>query len=256
MNRQRRSIHNGAVRAFEDAGQHYIELLVTRYNVVDEYKTVWLPGVFDRALQERPPTLAWSHDWSDPIGRAVYSEDSPDGPVVRFRLDDFDAVPRARQAFAQVQSGTIDDCSVGFSHLTSRRPTPEDLTKFPGATEMMEDADLDEVSLVLRGAVPGAKVLAMRSPQVISAEAAGQIMTRLIAGEIDLHEALGLVKEGAVEEADDEEKPKEPGTEAEPPEEQTNEDEPEKELVTASDEDATDYDAEIEEALALVGRFG
>lgn len=136
-----------------------IDLRVIRPYTTDEYGSVWLPDVFDEALTQRMPTLAWGHDWKEPIGRAVsFETSSTDGPLVTFRFDDFDAVPRARQALAQVQSGTIDDCSVGFSNTSRRPPTDEERRLYPGCVEIIEKADLDEVSLVLRGAVPGAKV--------------------------------------------------------------------------------------------------
>lgn len=250
MNRQRRAIPHGAVRAFEENGEHFVNLLVTKYNVVDEYKTVWLPGVFSRSLDERPPTLAWGHNWQDPIGRAVSWTDSADGPIVQFRLDDFEDVPQARRAFSQVNSGTIDDCSVGFSNLTSRAPTPSELEQFPGAVEMMVDADLDETSLVLRGAVPGAKVLALRSPQVIDAEIAGQIMARFGAGEIDLLEALQSVKDSSIVGVPDETAdPNEPDKTDAPttPDQTTAPTEPDQ---TAQDDDAGEAaEPEIDEAL-------
>lgn len=211
MNRQRRAISGGAVRAYEDEnGDRFIDLMCVRYNVLDDFKTVWLPGVFTEGLSQRQPTLAWAHSWSDMIGRGVGAEDTSEGLIVPFRLDYHEDVPRARQAYTQVLSGTVDDCSVGFSNLVSRPPTEAERQLYPGVKEMMVSADLDEVSLVLRGAVPGAKVLALRSAQLIDAEVAGQIMARYGASEIDLIEALQLVKAAAIPDPDDKPKEKTP----------------------------------------------
>ena len=71
-------------------------------------------------------------------------------------------IPRARQAYAQVKSGTLRDCSVGFSHAEKRTPTDDETRTYPGVREVIERATLDEVSLVLRGAVPGAEVVSVR----------------------------------------------------------------------------------------------
>lgn len=210
-----RSAPKGSLRAITVGGEPGIQLQILRYNTVDSYGSVWLPGCLTDGLNARLPQLAWGHDWSDVIGRAVSWQDTASGPVVDFRLDDFDAVPRARQAYAQVQSGTIDDCSIGFAWgYESHRPSAEELQRWPGCTEVMERADTDETSLVLRGAVPGAKVvgyrsrgqrsrlLGLRSPQMIDAESAARILTQFAAdverGEADLFTALEQVKAKAV----------------------------------------------------------
>ena len=100
---------------------------VVNYGVVDDYGSVWMPDVFDQSLEERMPTLAWAHSWSEPIGRGIAWRANGDLREIDFRLDDFDAVPHARRAFAQVQSGTIDDCSVGFSNTDRHEPSDDDL---------------------------------------------------------------------------------------------------------------------------------
>lgn len=194
MTKNRRRI--GHVRgASEEDGQHYVTLQIITPGVVDDYGSVWQRDTFDRSLQERLPTLAWGHDWKNPIGRAVDYETTDQGPVVRFRLDDFDAVPEARRAYAQVQSGTIDDCSVGFSNVTRRdrnQMTKEERDSFgPKATEIIEDADLDETSLVLRGAVPGAKVLAVRSKGggTVDQSFVIELARQVAAGELSQEEA-------------------------------------------------------------------
>ena len=64
---------------------------------------------------------------------------------------------------------------------------------------MIFDADLDEVSLVLRGAVPGAKVVAYRSGERVASvpiDAVTELARKVNAGEISEDEAqtaLGLL---------------------------------------------------------------
>ena len=194
MTIEHRAIRGAQIRAVTEDGQHFIDLQIITPNVVDDYGSVWMEDCFDRSLDERMPTLAWAHDWSEPIGRGVsWSREPGEGPVVRFRLDDFDAVPTARRAFAQVESGTIDDCSVGFSNTQRRDPTGDEVTKWPGVREVIESADDDEVSLVLRGAVPGAKVVAYRSGQravTVPIDAVTELARRVNAGELTEEDAL------------------------------------------------------------------
>lgn len=131
--------------------------------VLDDYGSVWKANTFDESLKRRMPVLCWGHDWTRPLGPGIEHQTTSSGPIVKFRFSDFEAVPEARRAYAQVLDGTITDCSVGFSNAQRRAPTGAEEQRYPGIQEVIERATLDEVSLVLRGAVPGAKVLAARS---------------------------------------------------------------------------------------------
>lgn len=170
-----------------------VTLHAIRPNVVDDYGSMWNPAAFDRSLSERMPTLCWSHDWSEPLGPPVGFRSTPDGPDIDFVFSDFDAVPQARRAHAQVLDGTIVDCSVGFSNARRRDPTTEERSRFPGVVEVIEEADLDEVSLVLRGAVPGAKVVSARGAKV-ELDAVVELGRRVVAGEITEDEAKAALE--------------------------------------------------------------
>lgn len=200
---ERRTFRNVEVRASDKKGPNgrpVVTLRAITPYVVDDYGSVWLPTTFDAAMARRvaadvhdTPALCWSHDWADPIGHGVDYRASAEGPDVDFELDDFAAVPRARQADAQVRSKTIRDCSVGFFDTVRRDPTPEEKVRWPGAIEIMESADLDEVSLVLRGAVPGAKVAGIRGAPV-DLDAVLELGRRQLAGEITKEEAQAAVE--------------------------------------------------------------
>jgi HK97 family phage prohead protease len=159
-----------------------------------------MPDAFDESLATRLPTLCWSHDWSEPLGPAIDYASSDDGPQVRFAFSDFDAVPMARRAHAQVSDGTIQDCSVGFWNAQRRDPTDEEVEQYPGIREVILKADLDEVSLVLRGAVPGAKVLAVRSAKV-AVDQAVELAKRVQDGELTSEQAKAALDLLAKEEA-------------------------------------------------------
>lgn len=189
MNRQRRRM--GEIRAAEVDGAPGVTLRAITPNVVDDYGSVWMAHCFDQSLEARLPVLAWAHDWSEPLGPAVSFETSDQGPTVAFKFSDFDAVPMARRAHAQVADGTITDCSVGFwvPNGGRRDPTDAELEQWPGCREVIERANLDEVSLVLRGAVPGAKVLALRSGGMVAEDAVVDLARKVAAGELTQAEA-------------------------------------------------------------------
>lgn len=129
----------------------------------DDYSSLWWPGVFTKSLNARLPTICWAHDWSKPIGHGVGWSDSTEGPYIDAQLDMHQDVPLARQAAAQIASGTLLDVSVGFSNARRRDPSAEELRRWPTAREVILEATLDELSIVLRGAVKGAQIVSHRS---------------------------------------------------------------------------------------------
>lgn len=184
----------GEVRAVDQAGEGTFEVLAVAYNVVDDYETRFVPGVFNESLEQRLPVIAWAHDWAEPVGRATGWRDEPAvGLWIPGRLDLGGSVPRAEQAYEQIRSGTLTDVSVGF--WTTAKRTADD-----GITEIVK-GELDEVSFVLRGAVPGAKVLAgsvrsRRSGELVDMDAVIGIAKMKAAGEIteaEADEALRLL---------------------------------------------------------------
>lgn len=187
MNRKRET-RKAEIRAATVDGKPGVTLHVIRTGVVDDYGSYWQPDAFDASLEARMPTLCWSHDWSEPLGPAVGFRTGDDGPEIDFLFSDFDAVPMARRAHAQVSDGTIQDCSVGFWDAQRRDPTDDERAAHPGIKEVIERAQLDEVSLVLRGAVPGAKVLAVRGAKV-AVDAAVDLARRVQEGEITQEQA-------------------------------------------------------------------
>lgn len=194
------------------SGLHTVTLQPIVPNIVDDYGSVFMPDTFDAALDQRMPTLAWTHSWSEPIGRAFAWSADGDLRSIEFRFDDFEDVPTARRAWRQCQPGpngepaTIDDCSVGFSNTDRREPTADELKRWPGAREIITRADLDEVSLVLRGAVPGAKVLSLRSRDGRVASVAEDVVMdvarKVAAGEMSEAEGKAYLDLIAVDPAD------------------------------------------------------
>lgn len=201
----KREVRRAQLRASEVDGRPGVTLKVITPNVVDDYGSVFMPDTFDTSLGQRAPVLCWSHRWDEPLGPYVDHRMGADGaPEVDFAFSDFEAVPMARRAHAQVADGTIADCSVGFSNTERRSPTKDEEKRWPGVREVITSADLDEVSLVLRGAVPGAKVLAVRSSGgTIDVDAAVELARRVNAGELTQEDARVAIELLAAEEGGD-----------------------------------------------------
>lgn len=143
-----------------DDGSHTFEAVVMNYGVVDSYNTIFDAGVFTESLEKRMPKITWGHNWTDPIGRYVDYVDTDESLTLIGELDDPEAVPRSKQAYAQLRSGTIDAFSVGFER---DRIAEDD----EGRTHFVK-AGLDEAALVLAGAVPGTKLVSLRSASGLS----------------------------------------------------------------------------------------
>lgn len=179
------------------------------YNTVDEYGTIWLPGVFDEALGERMPTMLYGHDWHNlnhVLGKGIDKRSTPadvgpPGVDVLLEFDDPEFVPMVRQAMWQVDNKTLSDVSVGFERrewVMRDKLSAEQLAA--GATEQMVRAGMDELSIVVRGAVLGAQFRSRRAAGgTIDVDAAVELARRVNAGELSQEDArttLELLADG------------------------------------------------------------
>ncbi len=208
---EHRALRSTHIRVPDDGGRTF-EAVVLKYGVVDDYNTIFDPGCFTDSLETRLPRITWAHDWSDVIGRYVDYHDTPETLTLIGELDDFDAVPRARQAYAQLKSGTIDNFSVGFG----RDKINED---DDGRIHFVK-ARLDEAALVLAGAVPGTKLVSVRSRSGLSVmrqvpeELVIDLAKKVAAGEMTKEEAAIALDLAGGELPDT--KPNDPPTSVEP----------------------------------------
>jgi hypothetical protein len=202
------------IRAVDGSNGRQFWAMPLAYEVVDDYGTIWTEGVFDASVRERMPTLLYGHDWSDLtniLGRGIDYQDTREGPRTLFELTDFDSHPHTRQVAAQINEGTMVDMSVGFDRRRwfgpgkgSDGPLGVADVELRGPTgvralERMVEAGWDETSLVVRGAVPGAKVLTgVRTVKVrgatVTMDDVVELAKRKAAGEITEAEALEALK--------------------------------------------------------------
>lgn len=150
------------------------------YGTVDDYGTTWLPRCFYDALEQRMPTILYGHDWytlDHVLGQGVDHREvltaddyGPPGCDVLMEFADPEQVPSARLALvltsrgADGRSAILKDCSVGFDRqewIRKEDLSPDQLAM--GAEEAMVRAAMDELSIVVRGAVPGASLRGKRA---------------------------------------------------------------------------------------------
>lgn len=247
---QRRVTHTRFTPA-PDGVDGRITAKVLTYNVVDDYQTVFLPGVFRASMDVRMPRIVWSHDWAEPLGRWERYLEDDEGLTLVGQLDDFDDVPRARQAWSQLRSGTIDQFSVGFMPEEAQ-PMVVDGRDVLGFTQ----GRLDEASLVLVGAVPGTELVSLRSPRVhqrevivvrtnaakveVDPETLAQLFAEVESGDTlapaalaMLMEGVGTVEETTMDDAQDDTAQDAPTSSQDAQDESDDDDAP----VTAQDED-------------------
>jgi HK97 family phage prohead protease len=165
------------------------------YGTVDDYGTMWSPGVFTAALTERMPTILYGHDWYNldhVLGQGIDSREMDYGVDVLMEFADPQLVPPAGRAIHLVEQRIITDVSVGFMREEWRDGkdlTPDEVTA--GAREVMDRAAMDELSLVVRGAVPGASIRGRRASAYV--DDVVEIARRKAAGELTAEEAQAAV---------------------------------------------------------------
>lgn len=171
----------------EEDGRYYFTARVCNYGVADSYKTAWKPGVFRASLERELPTAVFAHQWDRPIGRVVSYNDGPEGLDVRIRMSDLEANPDAKRMWSHLVDGEIRQFSFAFERVSEERADDQGVT-------LITEATLDEVSPVLKGSVPGTKVLALRSNETMNRQTAADLLVKFAAGELDLAEALTTLK--------------------------------------------------------------
>lgn len=175
------------------------------YGTVDSYGTTWVPGVFTEALAERMPTVLYGHDWwnlDHVLGQGIDSREKDYGVDVLIEYADPEIIEAARIAMALTTGDrpVLRDVSVGFERREWRggkELEPNEIAL--GAVESMVKAGMDELSIVVRGAVPGASMRSRARRGVVDLEAVMEIARRKTAGELSDAEAQAAVDLLAVE---------------------------------------------------------
>ena len=151
-----------------DAAEGIVEAYVNSMGVVDHDGEIIEMGAFDQSIQKGGQSVAWFHDQSAPVGKVIdaapiqLSQDDETArqqgrlkAVMQFNLN----TQRGRDAFADVEFGSVKEWSVGF------RALEDDLERLDGGENVRVIKNLDwvEVSPVLRGASPDTQTITAKA---------------------------------------------------------------------------------------------
>lgn len=129
------------------------------HETIDSYLTDFSRDAFRDSFARRLPIMLWQHIRSEPIGRSVSAQVMPTVNEVRAEFSDFEAVPRAKQAFSQIRDGHLRDFSFGFptrSVVSIPHPSVRGAIRYTRV-------QMDEISPVTVGSIPGAQAVAVRA---------------------------------------------------------------------------------------------
>jgi HK97 family phage prohead protease len=151
-----------------DAAEGIVEAFVNTMGVLDYDDEIIKIDAFSDSIMKGGQTVAWFHDQSTPVGKVLdaapvpYGEDEQTGmatgrlkAVMQFNMN----TQRGREAFADVQFGSVKEWSVGFRSLSDGIEMLADGTK----ARVIDALDWVEVSPVLRGASPNTQTITSKS---------------------------------------------------------------------------------------------
>ena len=89
---------------------------------IDKVGDVLVQGCFSKSIQDRGPestandkiVLLWQHDRKEPIGKITVLKEDSRGLYFEAVIDD---VQRGNQALKQLESGTLNQFSIGYSYV-------------------------------------------------------------------------------------------------------------------------------------------
>lgn len=121
------------------------------FNNRDKVGDVLLKGCFTKSIQDRGPEssandkiiMLWQHDQHEPIGRISVLYEDEKGLYFEAVIDD---VERGNQAIKQLESGTLNQFSIGYSYVWEKCEYDETRDSF-----IVKEVVLYEISVVSIG---------------------------------------------------------------------------------------------------------
>lgn len=150
-----------------DGPKGIAEAIVAVFGNVDKGDDRILPGAFRNTLGRKMPKGVWMHDWKIPVAKTPEARELLAGdPMLpesirslgglwvkgHFNL----ATQRGREAFSDLEFGTVDEFSIGYQAIKSRRDPKT------GVRDLIE-VDLIEWSPVLMGMNPSTALLSLKA---------------------------------------------------------------------------------------------
>jgi HK97 family phage prohead protease len=108
-----------------------LEAIVSVFSNKDSGGDRVMPGFFSEWLMKRPPKGVWSHDWTQPVAKTLEAKELlPGDPLLPDSVKDLGGLyikaafnlgtQRGREAFSDLQFGTIDEFSIGYEIYEDR----------------------------------------------------------------------------------------------------------------------------------------
>lgn len=122
LGKQYKSLSFGTKDIQYDPESRTISGYASVFNNIDKAGDMLLKGCFAKSIQERGPEstandkiiMLWMHDMREPIGKITVLQEDDKGLYFEAVLDD---VERGNQALKQLESGTLNQFSIGYSYV-------------------------------------------------------------------------------------------------------------------------------------------
>lgn len=129
----------------------------------DKAGDILIKGCFSKSIQDRGPGSAandkiivlWMHDMNEPIGRLTVLYEDDKGLYFEAPIDD---VPRGNQAIKQLESGTLNQFSIGYQYVWENCEYDAEKDAF-----MVKEVKLYEISVVSIGCNGETEYLGLKS---------------------------------------------------------------------------------------------
>ena len=125
---------------------------------IDSFDTDLGPGCFQESWAKQLPVMCVNHDQTSLLGRAVAAESFPDSHRVIGKFSNFDDVPQARSAFANIRDGVFPGWSF---HFVDGRSVPH--PNGNRSARRYHKARMIEFGPVLAPSIEGTRVVGLRS---------------------------------------------------------------------------------------------
>lgn len=133
------------------------------FNNMDKAGDILLKGCFAKSIQDRGPEsqandkiiMLWQHDQHEPIGKISVLIEDEKGLYFEAVIDD---VERGNQAIKQLESGTLNQFSIGYSYVWEKCEYDQERDAF-----IVKEVVLYEISVVSIGCNGETEYLGLKS---------------------------------------------------------------------------------------------
>lgn len=165
LGKQYKSLNFYAKEVLYDSGSRTISGYAAVFNNIDKSGDMLLRGCFSKSINERGPESAandkiimlWMHDMNEPIGRITSLAEDEKGLYFEAAIDD---VERGNQAIKQLESGTLNQFSIGYSYVWEKCEYDRERDCF-----VVKEVILYEISVVSVGCNGETEYLGLKSAE-------------------------------------------------------------------------------------------